>query len=156
MNKSLRRLVIILITIISVLIAIPLLWVTSVYIDLYPDSDQIVLIKPSIFRVDDIIPAFEDPVPTPARARYCIAVAAGIEARTKASLIELNNYYKEYSNRFFAKTGTLSGVVALSGYMYTNKNRLLIFSVLVNNHQSSVTAVRRAVEKFLTEIMEKE
>jgi serine-type D-Ala-D-Ala carboxypeptidase/endopeptidase (penicillin-binding protein 4) len=68
----------------------------------------------------------------------------------------LNNYYKDYSQRFFAKTGTLSGVVALSGYMYTNKNRLLIFSVLVNNHQSSATAVRRAVEKFLVGIMEKE
>jgi serine-type D-Ala-D-Ala carboxypeptidase/endopeptidase (penicillin-binding protein 4) len=68
----------------------------------------------------------------------------------------LNNYYKGYSSRFFAKTGTLSGVVALSGYMYTSKNKLLIFSVLVNNHNGSATAVRRAVEKFLVGIMEKE
>ena len=53
------------------------------------------------------------------------------------------------SNYIFAKTGTLSGVVALSGFLYTNKNRLLIFSVLVNNHNTSATSVRRAVEKFI-------
>ena len=68
----------------------------------------------------------------------------------------LSNYYKEYNSRFFAKTGTLSGVVALSGYMYTRKNRLLIFSVLVNNNQGGATAVRRAVERFLTGIMNME
>lgn len=61
----------------------------------------------------------------------------------------LRNYYVADSGYFFAKTGTLSGVVALSGYMYTNKNKLLLFSVLVNNHQASATAVRRAIEKFL-------
>jgi len=53
------------------------------------------------------------------------------------------------SNHIFAKTGTLSGVVALSGFLYTNKNKLLIFSVQVNNHNTSATAVRRAVEKFI-------
>lgn len=64
----------------------------------------------------------------------------------------LSNYYKADSNFLFAKTGTLSGVVALSGFLYTQKGRLLIFSTLVNNHQSSVTAIRRGVEKFLQTI----
>jgi D-alanyl-D-alanine carboxypeptidase/D-alanyl-D-alanine-endopeptidase (penicillin-binding protein 4) len=67
----------------------------------------------------------------------------------------LVNYYKELNGKFFAKTGTLSGVVALSGFMYTQKNRLLLFSVLVNNHQSTATNVRRAVEHFLTGVQEK-
>jgi len=61
----------------------------------------------------------------------------------------LTNYYKNEQGYIFAKTGTLSGVVAISGFLYTRKDKLLIFSVLVNNHQASATAVRRAVEKFI-------
>ncbi len=64
----------------------------------------------------------------------------------------LSNYYKEDSSFIYAKTGTLSGVVALSGFMYTAKNKLVLFSVLVNNHQASSTEVRRAVEKFIQNV----
>ena len=61
----------------------------------------------------------------------------------------ISSYYKADSNYIFGKTGTLSGVVAFSGFMYTQKGKLLIFSTLVNNHQASATDVRRAIEKFL-------
>lgn len=67
----------------------------------------------------------------------------------------LRNYYKEEAGFIYAKTGTLSGVVALSGYLYTNKNNLLVFSFLVNNHNTSSTAVRRTVEKFIKELKAK-
>lgn len=67
----------------------------------------------------------------------------------------LTNYYQSDSNYIFAKTGTLGGVVALSGYLYTKKNKLLIFSVLVNNHPASSTAVRRTVEKFIEGVRNK-
>ena len=67
----------------------------------------------------------------------------------------LANYYVSESGFIFAKTGTLSGVIALSGFLYTKKNKLLIFSVLVNNHNSSGTLVRRAVEKFIHTIRER-
>jgi D-alanyl-D-alanine carboxypeptidase/D-alanyl-D-alanine-endopeptidase (penicillin-binding protein 4) len=66
----------------------------------------------------------------------------------------LSHYYQADSGYIFAKTGTLSGVVALSGFLYTRKNRLFIFSVLVNNHQASATGVRRAVERFIEGIRE--
>ncbi|HSU27576.1 MAG TPA: D-alanyl-D-alanine carboxypeptidase [Chitinophagaceae bacterium] len=61
----------------------------------------------------------------------------------------ISSYYKADSGYIYAKTGTLSGVVALSGFLYTKKNKLLIFSALVNNHTGSATDVRRAVEKFI-------
>ncbi|HEU5167041.1 MAG TPA: D-alanyl-D-alanine carboxypeptidase [Chitinophagaceae bacterium] len=67
----------------------------------------------------------------------------------------ISNYYKADSNYIFGKTGTLSGVVAFSGFLYTKKGKLLIFSTLVNNHQASSTAVRRAVEKFIEGIRNK-
>jgi D-alanyl-D-alanine carboxypeptidase/D-alanyl-D-alanine-endopeptidase (penicillin-binding protein 4) len=64
----------------------------------------------------------------------------------------LTNYYKAENGYVFAKTGTLSGVVCLSGFLYTKKNKLIIFSVLVNNQNGSASAVRRAVEKFVEAI----
>jgi serine-type D-Ala-D-Ala carboxypeptidase/endopeptidase (penicillin-binding protein 4) len=67
----------------------------------------------------------------------------------------LKNYYTLDSSFIYAKTGTLSGIVALSGYLYTRKNKLLVFSVLINNHQVSSTEVRRAVERFIHLLREK-
>jgi D-alanyl-D-alanine carboxypeptidase/D-alanyl-D-alanine-endopeptidase (penicillin-binding protein 4) len=65
----------------------------------------------------------------------------------------LTNYYVSDSSFINAKTGSLSGVIALSGYLHTRKNKTLIFSVLVNNHASSGRNVRRAVEKFIQSII---
>ena len=67
----------------------------------------------------------------------------------------LSNYYITENGYIFAKTGSLSGVVSISGFLYTKKNKLLIFSVLVNNHNASATSVRRAVEKFIQGIRNK-
>lgn len=61
----------------------------------------------------------------------------------------LKRYYIDDAGYIFAKTGSLGNVICLSGYLYTRKNRLLEFSVLVNNHVSSGTAVRKEVEKYI-------
>ncbi|HSC53949.1 MAG TPA: D-alanyl-D-alanine carboxypeptidase/D-alanyl-D-alanine-endopeptidase [Phnomibacter sp.] len=64
----------------------------------------------------------------------------------------LTNYYKPLEGKIFAKTGTLAGVVALSGYLYALSGKLLLFSIIVNNHNGSAAAVRRSVEKYLLDM----
>lgn len=66
----------------------------------------------------------------------------------------LAKYYKADSAYIFAKTGSMSGVVALSGYLITKKERLLIFSIMVNNNREGATAVRRKIESLLQKIRE--
>ena len=67
----------------------------------------------------------------------------------------LSGLYKNYVGKIYAKTGTVSNNLALSGYIITNQNKQLIFSVMVNNHQASAAAIRRSIEKFITAIIEK-
>jgi serine-type D-Ala-D-Ala carboxypeptidase/endopeptidase (penicillin-binding protein 4) len=67
----------------------------------------------------------------------------------------LSAYYKKDAGFIFAKTGTLSNNCALSGYLITNKGKVLIFSVLVNNYITGATPVRKAIEQFLQSIREK-
>ena len=67
----------------------------------------------------------------------------------------LKRYFNSDSNFIYAKTGTLSNHVALSGFLITKKNKLLVFSVLNNNYEGSTVTVRRAVEKFLQQIRKK-
>ncbi|WP_164974281.1 D-alanyl-D-alanine carboxypeptidase/D-alanyl-D-alanine-endopeptidase [Filimonas effusa] len=67
----------------------------------------------------------------------------------------LSGYYKQYAGRIYAKTGTLSNNVSLSGYLLTQKGKVLAFSVMVNNHKASVSDIRREVEAFLGGVIDK-
>ena len=65
----------------------------------------------------------------------------------------ISAYYKNFPGTMYAKTGTLGGQLALSGFIYTPKQQKLYFSVLVANHMSPTsTQVRRAVETYLTKV----
>ncbi len=61
--------------------------------------------------------------------------------------------YVADSGRLYAKTGTLTGVMALSGYVVTRKNKVLIFSILVNNHQQPAAVIRSRMADFLHSII---
>ena len=67
----------------------------------------------------------------------------------------LRSYFKNDQGYIFAKTGTLSNNCALSGFLLTNKGKLLIFSILANHYQTGATPIRKATERFLEEIRKK-
>lgn len=67
----------------------------------------------------------------------------------------LSGYYKNYKGRIYAKTGTLSNNLSLSGFLLARSGKTLAFSVLVNNHQASAAAIRKVIEAFLEEMMDK-
>lgn len=67
----------------------------------------------------------------------------------------LSGLYTGYEHRIYAKTGSLSNNLSLSGYMLTKKNRSLLFSVMINNYNASAAAIRKQIEKFLTGIIDK-
>ncbi len=62
--------------------------------------------------------------------------------------------YTSDSGRLYAKTGTLAGVMALSGYIITKKNKTLIFSILINNHQQPAALMRNRIADFLHSIID--
>jgi D-alanyl-D-alanine carboxypeptidase/D-alanyl-D-alanine-endopeptidase (penicillin-binding protein 4) len=64
----------------------------------------------------------------------------------------IGSLYQHLNGKIFAKTGTLSGQVALSGYLITKKGHTIIFSILVNNHMTTAAVVRKAVANFLTAV----
>jgi serine-type D-Ala-D-Ala carboxypeptidase/endopeptidase (penicillin-binding protein 4) len=65
----------------------------------------------------------------------------------------LKNYYVSDKGKIYAKTGSMSGVLALSGYLYGRNNRLMIFSVLVNNYHGTGANGRRVIERFIKKIL---
>jgi len=67
----------------------------------------------------------------------------------------LSGYYQKYAGKIYAKTGTLSNNVSISGYLTTKRGKQIIFSVLVNNHQTSASNIRKSVEKFISSMIEK-
>jgi D-alanyl-D-alanine carboxypeptidase/D-alanyl-D-alanine-endopeptidase (penicillin-binding protein 4) len=64
----------------------------------------------------------------------------------------LKHYYVSDNGAIYAKTGSMSGVIALSGFLYNRQGRLLIFSVVINNYNGSGAAARRSIERFIKRV----
>ncbi|MCC6591142.1 MAG: D-alanyl-D-alanine carboxypeptidase/D-alanyl-D-alanine-endopeptidase [Bryobacterales bacterium] len=61
----------------------------------------------------------------------------------------LGQRFKENAGAVRAKTGTLTHVTALAGYLDTKAGERLAFSIVVNNANASATAIRQAVDKIV-------
>ncbi len=62
----------------------------------------------------------------------------------------LASRFKNYPSRIQAKTGTLTGTVALAGYANPVQYQPLAFGIIVNNHDRSASEIRSAVDEIAT------
>lgn len=67
----------------------------------------------------------------------------------------IQRVYKTDRPFVYAKSGSMTGVYNLSGYLITKKGKLLLFSLMNNNFPGSVADMRNRTATFLTEIHER-
>ncbi len=82
---------------------------------------------------------------TPMFASYLNSLAvSGVNGTLKTRFL-LDNL----QGNIFGKTGTLSGVVSLSGYMYLPERETLVFSIVVNNSDLPSRNLRQAIDRIV-------
>jgi len=64
----------------------------------------------------------------------------------------LKKLYKSETPYIFGKTGSLSNVQCLSGFLITKKNKILVFSFMHNNFTSSGSLVRQNIQTILEKV----
>jgi D-alanyl-D-alanine carboxypeptidase/D-alanyl-D-alanine-endopeptidase (penicillin-binding protein 4) len=66
----------------------------------------------------------------------------------------LKSFSSDLHNRIIAKSGSMSGVLALSGFLKGKSGKPIIFSILINNFRSSPALLRKRMEQYLMELIE--
>ncbi|WP_461126612.1 D-alanyl-D-alanine carboxypeptidase [Spirosoma aerophilum] len=84
----------------------------------------------------------------PQQRLFALLPAAGQSGTLKS--LDMNG--KPY---VFAKSGSMTGVYNLSGYVLTKRNKLMYFSIMHNNFTQSVSEMRRRTAELLKEIHER-
>jgi D-alanyl-D-alanine carboxypeptidase/D-alanyl-D-alanine-endopeptidase (penicillin-binding protein 4) len=84
----------------------------------------------------------------PRQRLFALLPAAG-QAGTLRSMAMGNKPY------VFAKSGSMSGVYNLSGYVLTHSGKVLYFSIMHNNFAQAVSEMRRRTAELLKEIYER-
>lgn len=67
----------------------------------------------------------------------------------------LSNLFKGEKPFVFAKTGSLSNIYNLSGFLVTKKGKVLVFSFMNNNFVRPTSDIRKEAERILTELHQK-
>jgi D-alanyl-D-alanine carboxypeptidase/D-alanyl-D-alanine-endopeptidase (penicillin-binding protein 4) len=84
----------------------------------------------------------------PQQRLFVLLPAAGQSGTLKS--LEMNG--KPY---VYAKSGSMTGVYNLSGYILTKRNKVLYFSIMHNNFTQTVSEMRRRTAELLKEIHER-
>ena len=66
----------------------------------------------------------------------------------------LTKFQSKNGEFIYAKTGSMGGVMNLSGYVYTEKKKWLIFSIMINNTQTPFSIIRKQMNGFLERVAE--
>ncbi len=66
----------------------------------------------------------------------------------------LTKFQSKNGEFIYAKTGSMGGVMNLSGYILTKKGKWLIFSIMINNTQTPFSTIRKQMNGFLERIAE--
>jgi serine-type D-Ala-D-Ala carboxypeptidase/endopeptidase (penicillin-binding protein 4) len=70
----------------------------------------------------------------------------------KAGTGTLSSFKAKEGDFIYAKSGSMSGVLCLSGYVYSKKGKWLTFSIMINNHNASGALLRKKIEAFLEQL----